>query len=565
MSTLLLSFFPLPAERRSALDVAALEVDVLDLTTLRHSGLARAIPTLRSNRWDRALFVYTPSDPLELQSIAELALALVRAKVKGVVPPHERGMQALPATYWLRAPLGMSWAAVVGLFASWRNWAEAVRLTRAPRRQAALDKDVLYLRASYGMPAVGGSVGHTSGIVNALVRSGRHVRLFAAGPPVGVTEPIAFTAVSLPPTTTYPHELNFHRYSRRYTRQVLRHVAPGDVGWIYQRYVLNDASGVVAARALGVPLVLEYNGSEVWVQRNWGRPLLLERASLAIEQAALRGADLVVTVSEPLRAEVVKAGVPSERVLFYPNCVDPHEFDPSRHDTSSRAAIRTALGVPQDLLIATFVGTFGRWHGAEVFARAIVDIIRSPDPDAARLGFLFVGEGATSAEVREILREVMPSGRIVMAGARPQGETPLTLAASDILVSPHVPNSDGSPFFGSPTKLFEYMAMSRLIVASDLDQIGRVLRGWTPQADVLDAELALLVPPGDASALAQALAKASKMTPLERAAYGTRARARALTAFTWDSQVAAIVERLDALCAGHLSQTATTTKHGAVR
>ena len=68
--------------------------------------------------------------------------------------------------------------------------------------------------------------------------------------------------------------------------------------------------------------------------------------------------------------------------------------------------------------------------------------------------------------------------------------------ACDILLSPHVPMSDGSEFFGSPTKLFEYMAMGKAIVASRLGQI----------ADVLDdEETALLIEPGDARKLAEAM------------------------------------------------------------
>ena len=66
------------------------------------------------------------------------------------------------------------------------------------------------------------------------------------------------------------------------------------------------------------------------------------------------------------------------------------------------------------------------------------------------------------------------------------------MAACDLLASPHVPNSDGTPFFGSPTKLFEYMAMGKGIIASDLDQIGEVLE---------HDHTAWMVKPGDAESL----------------------------------------------------------------
>jgi glycosyltransferase involved in cell wall biosynthesis len=73
---------------------------------------------------------------------------------------------------------------------------------------------------------------------------------------------------------------------------------------------------------------------------------------------------------------------------------------------------------------------------------------------------------------------------------------PAYLAACDILVSPHGRQADGQEFFGSPTKLFEYMAAGRPIVASAVGQIADVLR---------DEESALLVPPDDADALCRAI------------------------------------------------------------
>ena len=51
--------------------------------------------------------------------------------------------------------------------------------------------------------------------------------------------------------------------------------------------------------------------------------------------------------------------------------------------------------------------------------------------------------------------------RVIFTGPVEHGEVPALLDACDILASPHVPLTDGSEFFGSPTKLFEYMAMGK--------------------------------------------------------------------------------------------------------
>src|SRR5262249_1478104 len=147
-----------------------------------------------------------------------------------------------------------------------------------------------------------------------------------------------------------------------------------------------------------------------------------------------------------------------------------------------RRRVREALGIPLEAELLTFVGTFGRWHGTDVLAAVIRRLIDEDRPWLAehRAHFLFVGDGALGPAVRSTLGPDLGAPFAPLAGLRPQGETPAILAASDILLSPHVPNPDGTPFFGSPTKLFEYMAMAKLIVASDLDQIGWVLKGWRP-------------------------------------------------------------------------------------
>jgi glycosyltransferase involved in cell wall biosynthesis len=99
-----------------------------------------------------------------------------------------------------------------------------------------------------------------------------------------------------------------------------------------------------------------------------------------------------------------------------------------------------------------------------------------------------------------------------------------------------VPNPDGTPFYGSSTKLFEYMATAKAIAASDLGQIGEVL---THDRD------ALLTAPGNAKELARTILRLAADAAL-RKRLGDAARERVLQRYTWDRHVDRILRRLAA-------------------
>jgi glycosyltransferase involved in cell wall biosynthesis len=104
-----------------------------------------------------------------------------------------------------------------------------------------------------------------------------------------------------------------------------------------------------------------------------------------------------------------------------------------------------------------------------------------------------------------------------------------------MFVSPHIPNPDGTPFFGSPTKLFEYMAMGKGIVASDLEQIGEVLE---------HGATAWLVNPGDVESLTMGLKTLIDDEDL-RYRLGLAARREAVAKYTWQEHTKKIIERLE--------------------
>jgi glycosyltransferase involved in cell wall biosynthesis len=432
------------------------------------------------------------------------------------------------------------------------------RLLRTPRTQTEIreDRQALYLNANlwFGVKA-GGSIGHVAGVVNALHKAGRDVLYASAGSRTMIDADISSVALLAPEAFGFPPELNQYRFHHMVVRQLKSLAAPG---FIYQRMSIANYSGVMLSRHWGVPLVLEYNGSEAWVAQNWGRPLLYHDLAVQAEDACLRHAHAVVTISAVLRDELIDKGVSPDRIVFYPNCIDPEMFNPARYPTSDGLRLRSNYGISPDALLVTFVGTFGPWHGAEVLARAIRQLAATRPAWLRdnRLHFLFVGDGIRCAESKRILAGEILDRQVTFAGLVPQAEAPGYLAASDVVMSPHVPNADGTRFFGSPTKLFEYMAMGKPIIASDLDQVGEVLKIAVRASDLptgapaaTASELAVLVKPGSETAIVRALEFLVEH-PAWRATLGANARREALGKYTWKHHVAAILERLTVLGAG---------------
>jgi glycosyltransferase involved in cell wall biosynthesis len=297
---------------------------------------------------------------------------------------------------------------------------------------------------------------------------------------------------------------------------------------IYQRYSQYNYAGAYLAAKWDLPFVLEYNGSEIWMARHWGSGLQFQRWAEEIEMANLRVADAIVVVSQPMKAELVARGVEEGKILVNPNGVDIDRFNPVRvRDDSLR--LRRSLSMDGKVVVG-FIGTFGRWHGAEVLARAIGPVVaRNPN-----VWFLFIGDGVTMPMVRGIVERDSVHSNVKFAGMVPQEEGPIWLGVCDILVSPHIPNSDGSPFFGSPTKLFEYMAMARGIVASRLDQIGNILR---------HNETALLTKPGDVDELAESILALADDTEMA-IRLGAQARGEAARNYTWSAHVRRTIDHL---------------------
>lgn len=388
-------------------------------------------------------------------------------------------------------------------------------------------KECAFLRTDdFRNIGVGGSFTHTAGFCKGLIAEGWSVTCIASQNPMPQLAEVAFYAVPYPKKRNIP-ELPEIRYGFRFLLQSYRRLTKAPPAFLYHRHSAFHASSPVLARLLKIPLILEYNGPETWVKEKWGK-LFMKRLCLWFERTALRGADAIGVVSGALVDDLVKAGIARERIVLNPNGVDIEVFHPG----VDGSAVRSKHGFGQKTVVG-FIGSFGAWHGVDILAQAIEPTVAHD----ANIHFLLIGDGALRGYVEKIIREKRLEQFVTLTGTIPHEESPRYLAACDILVSPHVPNADGTRFFGSPTKLFEYMAMGKPIIASRLEQIGDILEHGIS---------AVLAEPGDVSELSEAIARLANDKKMCES-LGAHARRVVTENHTWRHNARRILEHYESL------------------
>jgi len=544
-------------------------MDLAVLSELRSEGVIGLIRRLFSVRTTIACVLVEDASSGPLLPVLQFLISLTRARRLALIGPSGEISDFGRRSGWAKA-----FILAAGSLSGFRAAATcAVDLWRISRERIAYHSllkpkpNVLYLKTNlwFGVRA-GGSVGHVAGVANALASRCTRVDLVSVEKPALVDDRIHYQEVPHAGAFGYPYELNYYRYQRQFRGAVHRLAKQARPDLIYHRTSIANYSGLQAKRDLGIPLVVEYNGSEVWVARHWGRPLLFSRLAAAAEDESLRHADLVVTVSDVLADDLRARGVPDDRIVVHPNCVDAIRFDPERFSRFDRLAILSQYGIDPESAVCGFIGTFGAWHGVNVLAEAIREMVSSHREwlEQHRVHFLIVGDGLLMPLVREVLRPEPIARFVTLTGLVEQKLAARYLAACDVVLSPHVPNPDGSRFFGSPTKLFEYMAMAKGIVASDLDQIGQVLEKSYRATDLPttpcpedDHHLSILTTPGSREEL-MAGVRFLVQRPDYRRVLGRNARQEVLNHYTWDRNVELVLARLRSLQEHETRPTART-------
>lgn len=255
---------------------------------------------------------------------------------------------------------------------------------------------------------------------------------------------------------------------------------------IYERYMYMAYGGVLAARRMRVPHVLEVNGDLIREMPMFGTPRHSRVQGLILHELVrftYHAADRIVTVSESIRGSLQQHWqLRGEDIVVVPNGVDLDLFTETGDPETLRA--RYGLGTSPVVL---FVGNFAPWHGLDVLLQSF-QLVRQSRPDAY---LILVGDGVLRSTTEAQIQELGLDRTVILTGRIPRKMVLSWLSLADVAVAPW----NAFPG-GTPLKLFEYMASGRAIVAAAVAGIERFIQ---------DGKTAFLVPPGDTTALARAL------------------------------------------------------------
>ncbi|MFW5420306.1 glycosyltransferase [Nocardiopsis sp. CNT-189] len=280
---------------------------------------------------------------------------------------------------------------------------------------------------------------------------------------------------------------------------------------------VNGRTAIELGRARGLPVVYEVRGflEESWLSRDPSRSTadayyLAEREH---ETACMAEADLVVTLGEAMRADIVARGVPAEKVLVVPNAVDESFLEP----LPDGGPVRERLGIPAGaFVVGTTTSCYG-YEGLDTLVDAVALLRERGVPAHA----LVVGDGPELPALRRRAAEAGLDGAAHFPGRVPAGEVRAHHAALDVFAVPR--RDERVSRLVTPLKPVEAMAGGLPVVASDLPALRELVRpGSTGE----------LVGAGDPAALAERLA-ALAADPAARAALGAEARARIGRDRTW--------------------------------
>ncbi|RMD49381.1 MAG: glycosyltransferase family 1 protein [Ignavibacteria bacterium] len=367
---------------------------------------------------------------------------------------------------------------------------------------------------------------HIREMVNALRELGHDVRVVSL---VGEPDPTSNNTAESPKSKKWElikrfipevaYELAELGYNVVGTRMLVKAIREFQPHFLYERYNSYNKAGLKATRKTGIPFILEVNAPVAYERTHYSY-LQMKFPWLAkyYEKVICSNADHVFTVSTALKEFLIKErGVLQKNITVTPNAINPEKY---KHIPSPEI-VRTRFNLDRQLVVG-FIGSLREWHGVDI----LMDIIPEVLSKHSGCYFMIVGRGELEEKFRQFIKDQGLDNRVVLTGWVPHDEIPQYISAMDITLMPN------SNFYGSPMKVFEYMAVGKATIAPRLGPLQEVIE---------EGVNGILVEPGNAKELSRAILDLLN-NPEKRSKIGENARKHILTNFSWKRNAEKVVQ-----------------------
>lgn len=228
---------------------------------------------------------------------------------------------------------------------------------------------------------------------------------------------------------------------------------------IYERYSLFLFSSIWWAKKNNIPIILEINDSSL-VHRV--RKLHFARLAKKFERWIFKNATGLVFISSEFQQIAKKEFGEIAPSVVSPNAAD---LDAFILDDKKAFELRQKLNIDKKVVIG-YVGAFVHWHGIDWFVDMIVDKLK----DYPDIVLLLIGDGVSYQPIKKRVQQAGVEDQVILTGRVEHNEVSTYLSAMDFGILPDSNN------YGSPMKLFEFMAMAKGMVAPDFTPISEVIK-----------------------------------------------------------------------------------------
>ena len=185
-----------------------------------------------------------------------------------------------------------------------------------------------------------------------------------------------------------------------------------------------------------------------------GENSFLMKIGHAMENFTYRNADHIITITDDMKANIMKKGVPEDKISVVRNWIDT---DKVKHISREDNLLFDELKLPRDGFYVVYAGNLGKVQGVDVILKTASLMKNNRD-----IKFVIFGNGSEEDNLKKIVRD-KHLDNVLMFPLQPIERVSDVYSMADISIISCTPGTGGS---GMPSKTWTIMAAGIPIIAS---------------------------------------------------------------------------------------------------